>query len=138
MSSIMDTAGKFLDACDTGRGWDVCQQYCHADATFAAQAEPLADIDTLEGYTNWMQGLFDALPDGCYEIKSLAVDNERDNVCAYAVFRGTHTGEGGPVPPTGRSTDSQFVYVMEFEHGRIRHVTKVWNASYAMGQLGWM
>ena len=42
------------------------------------------------------------VPDGRYELRSFAVDEGRNNVTAYGVFRGTHTGEGGPVPPTGR------------------------------------
>jgi predicted ester cyclase len=46
-----------------------------------------------------MKGLLTPVPDGHYEVRSFAVDDERQNVAAYAVFRGTHTGEGGPVPP---------------------------------------
>ena len=63
---------------------------------------------------------------------------ERRNVCAYAVFSGTHSCEGGPVPPTGRSTSSDYVYVMDFSDGRIRHLTKIWNAGLAMKDLGWV
>ena len=37
-------------------------------------------------------------PDGRYELRTFAVDEERNHVAAFAVFRGTHTGEGGPVP----------------------------------------
>jgi hypothetical protein len=56
---------------------------------------------------------------------------------ASAIFRGTHTGEGGPVPPTGRSTASEYVYVMRFEGDRIRHLTKVWNDVQVLRELGW-
>ena len=44
-----------------------------------------------------------------------------------AVFSGTHTGEGGPVPPTGKSVAADYVYVMQFDGDRIRHMTKIWN-----------
>jgi hypothetical protein len=27
--------------------------------------------------------------------------------------------------------------VMEFEDGKIRHMTKIWNAGWAMRELGW-
>ena len=47
MSSMGDTAAKFFDACETGGGWEACQGYCHADATFSAQAGALADVGTL-------------------------------------------------------------------------------------------
>ena len=53
------------------------------------------------------------------------------------VFRGTHTGEGGPVPPTGKAVDTDYVYVMDFDGDRIRHVTKIWNDTQAMRQVGW-
>jgi predicted ester cyclase len=102
MSSIRDTAQKFFDACETGKGWDGCQTYCRPDATFSAQATALDGIDSLQGYTDWMKGLLIPVPDGHYELRSFAVDDERNNVSAYAVFRGTHSGDGGPVSPTGR------------------------------------
>jgi predicted ester cyclase len=137
MASMTDVAEKFFAACETGKGWDVCSQYCTPGATFSAQAEPLADVKTLEGYTNWMKGLLTFVPDGRYEVKSFAVDTARNNVSAYGIFSGTHTGEGGPLPPTGKSVDSDYVYVMEFEGDKIRHLTKIWNAGWAMRELGW-
>lgn len=138
MSSIRETAEKFFEACDGGKGWEGCRPYCHADATFTAQAEPLADIGTLEEYAEWMKGLLGFIPDGSYEVRSFAVDEERDNVAAYAVFRGTHSGEGGPVPPTGETMETDYVYVMDFDGDRIRHMTKIWNAPFALEQLGWV
>ena len=84
-----------------------------------------------------MKGLLTILPDGRYELKSLATDETRRSVCAYGVFSGTHTGEGGPVPPTGKSTQSDYVYVMEFDGDKIRHMTKIWNAGFALKALGW-
>ena len=98
MTTIKNTAERFFDACETGKGWEECKQYCHAGATFSAQAGALAGVDTLEGYTDWMKGLFTPVPDGRYEVRSFAVDEGRNNVAAYGVFRGTHTGAGGPVP----------------------------------------
>jgi hypothetical protein len=38
-----------------------------------------------------MKGLFVPVPDGRYEVRSFAVDERRNNVAAYGVFRGTHT-----------------------------------------------
>jgi predicted ester cyclase len=136
-ATITETAKAFFDACETGAGWDGCSAYCHPDASFSAQAEPLADVSTVQAYAEWMKGLTVLMPDARYELKSFATDPERDNVSAYAVFSGTHTGEGGPVPPTGKSTSSDYVYVMEFEDGKIRHMTKIWNAGLALKELGW-
>jgi predicted ester cyclase len=66
-----------------------------------------------------------------------AVDPLRNNVAAYGVFHGTHTGEGGPVPPTGRKTSTDYVYVMQFDGDRISHMTKIWHSGLAMKALGW-
>ncbi|HEX6941305.1 MAG TPA: ester cyclase [Gemmatimonadaceae bacterium] len=137
MSEIKNTAASFFDACETGKGWQVCQKYCHPNATFSAQAGALQNVQTLEAYTEWMKGLFTPVPDGTYELRSFAVDSERNNVAAYGVFRGTHTGQGGPVPPTGKKVEADYVYVMQFDGDRIRHMTKIWNDGISMKQLGW-
>ena len=103
MTPITGIARKFFEACEAGKGWEGCNAYCNADATFSAQAEPLADVKTLQQYTEWMKGLLTFMPDGRYELKSFATDEERKSVCAYGVFMATHTGQGGPCPPTGKS-----------------------------------
>ena len=135
--SMRKAAEEFFDACETGKGWEVCKEYCYPDGTFSAQAEALTGVTTLEGYTDWMKGLLTPVPDGSYELKSFAVDEERDKVMAYAIFHGTHTGEGGPVPPTGNHVEADYVYVMNFDGDRIRHMTKIWNDVHSLKQLGW-
>jgi predicted ester cyclase len=137
MSSITDVAEKFFEACETGKGWDGCKAYCTPDATFTAQAEPLADVKSLEAYADWMKGLCAIMSDAGYEVKSMATDDARHNVSAYGVFSGTHTGDGGPLPPTGKRTSSDYVYVMDFDGDKIKHMTKIWNAGWAMKDLGW-
>lgn len=137
MANITETARQFFEACETGKGWAGCQAFCAPGATFRAQAEPLADVRTLEAYTEWMKGLLRFMPDGRYELKSFATDEARQNVSAYGVFSGTHSADGGPLPPTGKRTETDYVYVMEFADGKIRHMIKIWNAPWAMKELGW-
>ena len=129
---------QFFDACETGKGWEACQQYCQPQATFSAQADALAGVDTVEAYTEWMKGLLTPVADGRYEVRSFGADEDRNNVTAYAIFRGAHTGDGGPVPPTGKEAEADYVYIMEFEGEQIRHMTKVWNDVVSLKQLGWM
>lgn len=137
-ASITDTASAFFELCETGKGWEACSSYCTPNATFQAQSEPLSEITTLKDYVDWMQGMSTVLPDAGYEIRSFATDHDRQNVCAYAVFSGTHTGEGGPMPPTGKHANTDYVYVMQFQDGKISHMTKIWNSTWAMRQLGWL
>ena len=86
MTPITGVAKQFFEACETGKGWDGCKAYCRPDATFSAQAEPLAGVKNLQQYTDWMKGLLTFIPDGRYELKSFATDDERKNVAAYGVF----------------------------------------------------
>ena len=62
MPSITETAEKFFEACESGKGWDGCKEFCRAGATFSAQAPALAGVNTLEAYTNWMKGMYTPLP----------------------------------------------------------------------------
>jgi predicted ester cyclase len=137
LASITSVAEAFFAACETGEGWEGCRAYCTPDASFTAQAEPLIEVRTLEQYTEWMKGILTVLPDGRYDIKSFATDVTRNNVAAYAVFHGTHTGPGDPVPPTGRRTSTDYVYVMQFEGDKIVHMTNIWHAGLAIQELGW-
>jgi hypothetical protein len=57
--------------------------------------------------------------------------DDRNSVCAF------HTGEGGPYPPTGKSMTADYVYVTDFEGDKIRTLTKIWNAGWAIKELGW-
>lgn len=132
----IEAAKGFFAACEAGKGWEACRAYCTPDATFSAQSEVLAEVRTLQQYADWMKGILTVLSDGTYELKSFAVDEERGNVCAHATFIGTHLA-GGPCPPTGRTTRTDYVYVMQFQDGRIAHMTKIWNSGHALRELGW-
>lgn len=137
MSALLGPARQFFDACESGKGWEGCRAYCRPDATFSAQTGALASIATLEGYCDWMKSLFTPIPDGHYELKFFAADEERNSVAAFAVFHGTQTGPGGPVPATGKKVAADYVYHMVFEGGRIKHMTKIWNDTISLQQLGW-
>jgi predicted ester cyclase len=137
MSTNLEQAKLFFEACETGKGWEGCRAYCHSDASFSAQATALADISTLEEYCNWMRDMFTPIPDAHYELKAFSEDAARHCVTAFAVFKGTQTGPGGPGEPTGKSLAADYVYAMEFEGDRIRHLTKIWNDGISMQELGW-
>jgi len=137
MNEMLESAKLFFDACETGKGWDLCKDYCHADASFSAQTGALEGINTLEGYCQWMRDLLTPIPDAHYELKFFAADESRSAVTAVAVFRGTQTGPGGPVPATGKSIAADYAYCMEFDRGRIKHMTKIWNDTISLQELGW-
>jgi predicted ester cyclase len=132
-----ETATAFFEACETGQGWDGCKAFCHEAASFSCQADALAETTTLAAYADWMKGLLTPVPDGRYKLTAFAADEVRGTVVASAEFHGTQTGEGGPVPPTGKSVVSDYAYVMQFDGDKISHMTKIWNDVRALRGLGW-
>ena len=87
-----------------------------------------------------MKGLLTPIPDGHYELKFFAADEERGCVSAFAVFHGTQTGPGGPGgpgEPSGNTIAADYVYAMQFDGDRIRHMTKIWNDGVSLRLLGW-
>ncbi len=133
---IKKIASDFFKACETGKGWEVCKVYCHPNATFNCQSKLIGNIKTLENYTNWMNGAVNQVFPGCsYDIKSFTVDE--NTAVIYGIFNASHTGQGGPVPPTGKKISCDYVYVMSFKDGLICDMTKIWNSELTAETLGW-
>jgi len=135
--TIKSDALAFFNACEMGKGWAACSQYCAPDASFSAQADALSGVQTLAAYTDWMTGIVAVMPDARYEMLAFAVDEERGAIAAAAIFHATHTEEGGPVPPTGKSISTDYCYFIKFTDGKIGHMTKIWNDGHALRAAGW-
>ena len=84
-----------------------------------------------------MSAIYVPLPNAGYEIKSVSTNDDNSQVVFFAVFTGTHTGDGGPAPTTGKSVRTDYVYIIEFAGSKINHMTKVWNSESANTQMGW-
>ena len=117
--SITETAREFFEACETGRGNPKFVESAPEDVV----AETRANLE--------------AILDGMYELKSFSADEGRAIVTAFAVFKGTQTGPGPADPPTGKSVAADYVYAMEFDGDRIKHMTKIWNDVQSLRELGW-
>ncbi len=112
--TISESAMEFFDACETGKGGEACQAWCHDGATFSCQADALAEVTSIAGYADWMQGLLGPIPDGSYELTAFATDEARGTVVA-----------------------ADYTYVMKFDGDKIRHMTKIWNDGHSLRALGW-
>ena len=125
-----ENATKFFHACDSLAGWEGCKQYVAADASFSAQSEPLVDIKTVQEYTDWMMGFGTVTAKGCsYELHASACDEKSQTALFFATIRASHVGEGGPVPPTHKTTNSDYVYILNMnDDAKVTRMTKVWNA----------
>jgi hypothetical protein len=134
-----DVATKFFHACEGLEGWAGCQQYVADAAGFTAQSEPLVDVNTVEGYCEWMAGLGSGPLAGCgYDLHASAWDEANQTALFYATFNGKHVGEGGPVEATQQETHSHYVYVLKMDaDSKVASMTKIWNAPWALAELGW-
>jgi hypothetical protein len=134
-----ETAAAFFHNCESLKGWEACKSFAADNATFSGQCEPLTEINTLKDYVDWMEGFGTIAPDGNYTLHTSAYDEANNTAIFFATFTGTHTGEGGPVPPTNKTTNSHYVYAVKMnDEGKIESMTKIWNASWALRELGWM
>lgn len=137
--TAFDNAKKFFEACEASEGWAGCQDYVADGASFSAQSEPLADITTVQDYCEWMAGIGGVLPGATYDLHSASYDDSTRTAIFFATFRGRHTGEGGPVPPTNKETYTDYVYALRMnDDNKVSRMTKVWNAPWALRELGWM
>lgn len=137
--TAFDTATNFFDACESLKGWEGCREYVADGATFEAQSEPLVDVNTVEAYCEWIAGLGGGPLPGCgYDLHAAAYDDSTQTALFFATFKGKHSGDGGPVPATGQETESHYVYSIKMnDDNKVSHLTKVWNAPWALRELGW-
>ena len=138
--SAFENAKKFFDACEAPKGWEGCKEYVEDGATFVAQSEPLADTTTIEAYSDWMHGFGTVTsPEATYDLHAAAWDESTRSAMFFATYNAKHTGEGGPVPPTNREAHSHYVYIVKMsDNDKVASMTKVWNAPWAMRELGWI
>jgi hypothetical protein len=138
--TAFENARKFFEACEAAEGWEGCKQYVVAGAPFNAQSEPLVDVKTVEAYCNWMAGLGKiTAPGATYDLHVSCYDESTRTAVFFATYHAKHTGEGGPVPPTHKETHSEYVYFLKMNNdNKVESMRKVWNASWALRELGWM
>ncbi len=137
--SAFENATKFFHACESLQGWDGCRQFVAPGAGFEAQCEPLAGVDTVEAYCEWMAGLGKGPLNGCsYVLNTSAYDDANNTALFFGTFTGRHVAEGGPVPPTNRETNADYVYALTMNaDGKIQSMRKIWNAPWTLRELGW-
>ena len=137
--SAYENAIKFFHACESAAGWEGCREYVVDDAPFDAQSEPLVEITTVAAYCDWLAGFGTVTaPNATYHLHHQSFDEDSKTAAFFGTYQATHTGEGGPVPPTGKETKSHYVYIITMsEDDKVASMTKIWNVGWAMAQLGW-
>ena len=71
-------------------------------------------------------------------VHTSSYDEARRTATFFATYHAVHSGDGGPVPPTHKQTHSHYVYALTMSaNGKVEHMVKIWNAGWAMRELGW-
>jgi len=138
--SAFENAKRFFAACETPLGWEGCKDYVEDSAAFVAQSEPLAGVTTVQAYCDWMHGFGTVTAAGAsYTLNASGYDEDNRTAIFFATYHATHVGDGGPVPPTNKSVDSHYVYSIKMsDNDKVAEMTKIWNAPWAMRELGWI
>ncbi|MEZ4864834.1 MAG: hypothetical protein R3C14_26210 [Caldilineaceae bacterium] len=138
--NAFENAKKFFDACEQPAGWAGCKQYVAENAPFVAQSEPLVELTTVEAYCEWMHGFATVtVPGATYDLHTASYDEATRTAVFFATYHAKHTGAGGPVPPTHQETHSHYVYVLTMNaDNQVAKMTKIWNAPWALRELGWI
>ena len=135
-----DNAKRFFAACEASEGWEGCKEFVADGATFSAQSEPLVELHSVKAYCEWMAAFGTVTaPGSIYDLPTASFCDETRAAVFFATFHATHTGDGGPVPPTNRKTSTQYVYALEMNpDDKVERMTKIWNAPWALRELGWV
>ena len=135
-----ENATAFFHNCESAKGWEACKSYAIENAKFDAQSEALTDVKQLKDYVNWIEGLSTITMPGCsYKVHGSAYDETNKIAIFYATFTGKHSGDGGPMPPTNKTTNTHYVYAIKMNgEDKVESMTKIWNSSWALRELGWM
>jgi hypothetical protein len=135
-----ENAEEFFHACEAPEGWVGCNRYVASDAPFFSQSEPLVEVTTVEAYCDWLAGFGTVTaPGATYELHTSSYDEKTRTAVFFATYHAKHTGDGGPVPPTQKETHSHYVYVLTMSaDDKVEKMVKIWNAPWAMRELGWM
>ena len=138
--TAFENATKFFIACETPEGWAGCNPYVADGASFTAQSEPLAGVNTVQAYCEWMYGFATVTtPGATYELHASAYDEKTRTAIFFATYHASHTGQGGPIPPTHKETHSHYAYFLTMNSdNQVERMVKVWNAPWAMRELGWL
>ena len=156
--SIESIAKIFFEACELGKGWEICKLYCSPNCEFEAQVNSIPNnIKTLEEYSEYNKGLFlTTFKNLTFELKSWICT--KNQVVAYAVFKEISEDSNNIIETDGNLLNQEekkekikniiklntnpilyeYVYVIDGKDGKICSMTKIEERKWAMKELGWI
>lgn len=132
-------AKHIMECVDAGIPFECIESIVVEDAPFICQADALADVKTVRAWADWMDKFCAMTAPGCTRtVHSTLWDPSTKTCMLFGTYHAKHTGEGGPVPPTHKQTNTEYCYVLVMNNDdKCVSFTKVWNDGFALKELGW-
>ncbi len=108
--------------------------YIAQDYVRHCQATPKLIIESLDAFKEFIRADRLAIPDQKLNVEMLIA--EGDLVAFWCTYTGTHTGQMGPFPPTGKSAELDFSGVHRLENGKVVETWVTWDNITILSQLG--
>jgi hypothetical protein len=125
--STTHNAHLFVDACETGKGWNACNSLCHAEATFSCNAGKNPYGKTLAAYTDYLKAQLSLGVTCGVSVQHLDVYDTLASTYAVAKVRRAHTQDCNSAPSTNSQNEFNYSLILEFEREKIRHVSRISN-----------
>ncbi|MEE9553932.1 MAG: ester cyclase [candidate division Zixibacteria bacterium] len=114
--------------------YDDLDKYIAKDYVRHCQATPDVTVESLDDFKALLSGWDQAFPNAELTIDLIAA--EGDLVAFYGPFSGTHEGQMGQFPATGKSMVSETAGFHRLENGKIVETWVTWDNLAVMNQLG--
>ena len=114
--------------------YDQLDRYIAQNYVRHCQATPDAVVNSIDDFIALLQVWDKSFTD--IENKSDVLIAEGDLVAFYGSFSGTHTGQMGPFPPTGKRMYSEFAGYHRLANNKIVETWVTWDNMIMLQQLG--
>lgn len=132
-------AKKIMEALEYIKPWEDIADLLVEDCPHICQADMMKDITTVKQLHDWKVNFNENVAPGCKPIvHNLVWDAPKKTALKFSTYVATHTGDGGPVPATNKTTNTHYVFICEMnDENKCICLTKVWNDDYCKKEIGW-
>lgn len=116
------------------RDFDALDALVAEDVHRHSAATPMITVENLDQFKEFLRQDLSAVPDAQQEINFMLAED--DLVAAHVTYRGTQTGQMGPLPPSNNTLELPFVGILRIENGKIAEIWVEWDNLNALTQLG--
>jgi steroid delta-isomerase-like uncharacterized protein len=128
--SVVQQLGEALN----GHRLDLLDDLVAADFVRHCQATPSVQVRSLDDFKRFLQEDWAGAPDGQSTVRFLVAEGEF--VALYWTYKGTQTGQWGPLPPSGRCFELDVSGIFRVAGGKVAELWVTWDNLAVLRQLG--